>query len=106
AADGRAQRQLAGFLVVKLTGRVAEIGLGPRSDLAGVLDLLGPEGVCAPARAVAARPLLRCPGFHWAGGDRAWPLSRPVANHPGPVPPDRARDGAWRRENVVMGARA
>src|SRR5215469_12719465 len=31
---------------------------------------------------------------------------RPVANHPGRVPPDRARDGAWRREDVVMGAHA
>src|SRR5438876_11518970 len=35
AADDRAQRQLAGLLVVKLTGRVAEIGLGLRPDLAG-----------------------------------------------------------------------
>lgn len=35
AADDRAQRQLAGVLVVKLSGRVAEIGLGLRPDLAG-----------------------------------------------------------------------
>jgi [ribosomal protein S18]-alanine N-acetyltransferase len=35
AADDRAQRQLAGVLVVKLTGRAAEIGLGLRPDLAG-----------------------------------------------------------------------
>jgi [ribosomal protein S18]-alanine N-acetyltransferase len=35
AADDRAQHQLAGVLVVKLTGPVAEIGLGLRPDLAG-----------------------------------------------------------------------
>ena len=35
AADDAAQRQLAGVLVVKLTGRAAEIGLGLRPDLAG-----------------------------------------------------------------------
>jgi [ribosomal protein S18]-alanine N-acetyltransferase len=34
AAD-LAQRELAGFLMVKLTGRVAEIGLGLRPDLTG-----------------------------------------------------------------------
>jgi [ribosomal protein S18]-alanine N-acetyltransferase len=35
AADDAAERQLAGVLVVKLTGPVAEIGLGRRPDLAG-----------------------------------------------------------------------
>ena len=35
AADDKAQHQLAGFLVVKLTGQVAEIGLGLRPDLTG-----------------------------------------------------------------------
>ena len=35
AADETPQHQLAGFLVVKLTGRVAEIGLGLRPDLTG-----------------------------------------------------------------------
>ena len=35
AADDAAERQLAGVLVVKLTGQVAEIGLGLRPDLAG-----------------------------------------------------------------------
>jgi ribosomal-protein-alanine N-acetyltransferase len=35
AADERPRHQLAGFLVVKLTGRVAEIGLGLRPDLTG-----------------------------------------------------------------------
>jgi len=35
AADEIAQHELAGFLVVKLTGRVAEIGLGLRPDLTG-----------------------------------------------------------------------
>lgn len=35
AADDRAERSLAGFLMVKLTGRVAEIGLGLRPDLTG-----------------------------------------------------------------------
>ncbi len=33
AADEIAAHELAGFLVVKLTGRVAEIGLGLRPDL-------------------------------------------------------------------------
>ena len=35
AADELAQHELAGFLVVKLAGRVAEIGLGLRPDLTG-----------------------------------------------------------------------
>jgi ribosomal-protein-alanine N-acetyltransferase len=35
AADEMAHHELAGFLVVKLTGRVAEIGLGLRPDLSG-----------------------------------------------------------------------
>ena len=35
AADDKAHHQLAGFLVVKLTGQVAEIGLGLRPDLTG-----------------------------------------------------------------------
>jgi ribosomal-protein-alanine N-acetyltransferase len=35
AVDTEAQQQLAGLLVVKLTGRVAEIGLGLRPDLTG-----------------------------------------------------------------------
>ena len=35
AADELAEHQLAGFLVVRLTGRVAEIGLGLRPDLTG-----------------------------------------------------------------------
>ncbi|HEV2258581.1 MAG TPA: GNAT family protein [Streptosporangiaceae bacterium] len=35
AADEIARRELAGFLEVKLTGRVAEIGLGLRPDLTG-----------------------------------------------------------------------
>lgn len=35
AADELATRTLAGFLMVKLTGRVAEIGLGLRPDLTG-----------------------------------------------------------------------
>ena len=35
AADELAQHELAGFLVVKLTGRAAEIGLGLRPDLTG-----------------------------------------------------------------------
>lgn len=35
AADEIAQHELAGFLVVKLAGRVAEIGLGLRPDLTG-----------------------------------------------------------------------
>jgi len=35
AADETPQHQLAGFLVVKLTGRAAEIGLGLRPDLTG-----------------------------------------------------------------------
>lgn len=35
AADKTAHHELAGFLVVKLTGREAEIGLGLRPDLTG-----------------------------------------------------------------------
>ena len=35
AADDVARHELAGFLMVKLTGRVAEIGLGLRPDLTG-----------------------------------------------------------------------
>jgi [ribosomal protein S18]-alanine N-acetyltransferase len=35
AADELMQHELAGFLMVKLTGRVAEIGLGLRPDLTG-----------------------------------------------------------------------
>jgi [ribosomal protein S18]-alanine N-acetyltransferase len=35
AADELVEHTLAGFLVVKLTGRVAEIGLGLRPDLTG-----------------------------------------------------------------------
>jgi [ribosomal protein S18]-alanine N-acetyltransferase len=35
AADEVARHELAGFLVVKLSGRVAEIGLGLRPDLTG-----------------------------------------------------------------------
>ena len=35
AADDLAQQELAGFLMVKLTGRAAEIGLGLRPDLTG-----------------------------------------------------------------------
>src|SRR6516162_5986909 len=35
AADELGRPELAGFLVVKLTGRVAEIGLGLRPDLTG-----------------------------------------------------------------------
>ena len=35
AADDKAQHQLTGFLMVKLTERVAEIGLGLRPDLTG-----------------------------------------------------------------------
>jgi ribosomal-protein-alanine N-acetyltransferase len=35
AADVTAQHELAGFLVVKLTGQLAEIGLGLRPDLTG-----------------------------------------------------------------------
>jgi [ribosomal protein S18]-alanine N-acetyltransferase len=36
AADEVARHELAGFLVVKLSGRVAEIGLGLRPDLTGL----------------------------------------------------------------------
>jgi ribosomal-protein-alanine N-acetyltransferase len=35
AADDLARRELAGFVMVKLTGRTAEIGLGLRPDLTG-----------------------------------------------------------------------
>jgi ribosomal-protein-alanine N-acetyltransferase len=35
AADGAAQHELAGIVVIKLSGRVAEIGLGLRPDLTG-----------------------------------------------------------------------
>jgi [ribosomal protein S18]-alanine N-acetyltransferase len=52
AADELNRHKLAGFLVVKLTGRVAEIGLGLRPDLTG--RRLGESFVCACLRFASA----------------------------------------------------